>query len=609
MEMTSPALNAVEPVRMGILRASLRCGVLLLMGLGAGASGTAAQVARVDVEEEGRRLREAAGLEWRGQTDESEEVLMGLLRDYPTSSGGLFALERVLRSRSRVGQVLPFADAYLAADPRASGVRYMKLRVLVEVDSLDALDDVARAWFQAESGSPDPYREVSRLYARAFGDEEALTVLEEGRTALARQGAEGALAMELGDLRAKLGDSGGAVEEWARAVRRPQADVGLILRRIDRLEGDLETLVEPLLIALTQEPSTAEMRQTAIRVAVQMGLEARAQALALEALPGMNNAAAVEMLSDVAQRADEAALGSLRLWALQQQRSRMGERDARALDVRIVSAAMSAGDTAVALQAQTRLARALPAASVERRRVIADLIRVEAGTASSATLQTRLAGFSSEFPDAPELDELASLVAAGMATRGDRDMAFAALEGRIGPQASLERAYLYFAGDSVAAGRTALESALPSLAPSRATAGIQLLALLNRVSPASALALTQAAALDHHGHTIEAANMLAQAAATGPEEDVAPLLSQAARMARGAGLWEESGMWLSEVITSHPDAPEHPEAILDLARQRARAPEGLVEARALLQQLILERPNSPVVPAARRELQRIGRGT
>ena len=178
----------------------------------------AAQVVRVDAEEEGRRLREAAGLEWRGQTDDAERVLMGLLRDYPTSSGGLFALERVLRSRSRVAQVLPFAEAYLAADPRASGVRYMTLRVLVEVDSLAALPAVAEAWFKAEEGSPDPYREVARLYSRAFGDAEALAVLEAGRDALNRSGSEGALAMELGDLRARLDDPEGAVEEWARGL-------------------------------------------------------------------------------------------------------------------------------------------------------------------------------------------------------------------------------------------------------------------------------------------------------------------------------------------------------------------------------------------------------
>ena len=121
---------------------------LLALTLGFGAPALSAQ--EIDPEEEGRRLREAAGLEWRGQTDEAEAVLMELLAAWPTSSGGLFSLERILRSRSRTALVLPFADRYLDADPEASGVRYLKLRVLVEVDSLSALDAVAAEWFKAE---------------------------------------------------------------------------------------------------------------------------------------------------------------------------------------------------------------------------------------------------------------------------------------------------------------------------------------------------------------------------------------------------------------------------------------------------------------------------
>ena len=50
----------------------------------------------------------------------------------------------------------------------------MKMRVLVEVDSLAALDREARAWFRAEPDSPDPYREVARLYQRALDHDEAL---------------------------------------------------------------------------------------------------------------------------------------------------------------------------------------------------------------------------------------------------------------------------------------------------------------------------------------------------------------------------------------------------------------------------------------------------
>ncbi|MDX1568169.1 MAG: hypothetical protein R3223_10245, partial [Longimicrobiales bacterium] len=56
-----------------------------------------------------------------------------------------------------------------------------------------------------------------------------------------------------------------------------------------------------------------------------------------------------------------------------------------------------------------------------------------------------------------------------------------------------------------------------------------------------------------------------------------------------------------------PEAAETPEAQLRLARHRAD--EGRQEeARALLEDLILNRPESAVVPEARRELERLRSG-
>ena len=88
-----------------------------------------------------------------------------------------------------------------------------ELRVLVEVDSLEALPPVAEAWFEAEPDSPDPYREVARLYQRALGPEAALEVLERGEDAVA---SGGVLALAIGDVREEMGDDPGAAEAWAR---------------------------------------------------------------------------------------------------------------------------------------------------------------------------------------------------------------------------------------------------------------------------------------------------------------------------------------------------------------------------------------------------------
>ena len=91
-------------------------GVLLVPGISAQRVRTA----------EAQALRDAGTHEARGRLVEAEAVLKELLEQEPTSAGGLFALERVLRSQGRVAAVLAAADRFLSAVPDASGVRYLK---------------------------------------------------------------------------------------------------------------------------------------------------------------------------------------------------------------------------------------------------------------------------------------------------------------------------------------------------------------------------------------------------------------------------------------------------------------------------------------------------
>mgnify|MGYP002825931501 CR=1 FL=1 len=95
---------------------------------------------------EAQKLRSASALESRGDYQGAEEVLRELLEEDPSSSGGLFALERVLRNQGEIIRILPAVNAFLAEDPASSGVRYLELRVLTEVDSLDAVRREAEAW-------------------------------------------------------------------------------------------------------------------------------------------------------------------------------------------------------------------------------------------------------------------------------------------------------------------------------------------------------------------------------------------------------------------------------------------------------------------------------
>jgi hypothetical protein len=79
----------------------------------------------------------------------------------------------------------------------------------------------------------------------------------------------------------------------------------------------------------------------------------------------------------------------------------------------------------------------------------------------------------------------------------------------------------------------------------------------------------------------------------------------AGRIASERGMPQEAEEAWRTLLTEFPEASEAPEAALALAVSRASDPEGRAEAITLLEELIVTRPNSPIVPAARLELDRI----
>jgi hypothetical protein len=587
------------------MRRPLLAGTGLLLGvlLPLSAEGVEAQ-GGVTAREEATAIRQAAGLEWRGDLDEAENVLMSLLAAKPVSTGGIFALERVTRARDRLHLVLPFADTYLAEDPSAGGIRALKLRILAEVDSLSALRPEAEAWAAAEPGEEDPWREIARIWEDAFGPGPTEALLREARE---RLDDEGALAVELGTLRAEAGDPVGAIGEWSVAVRRPDADLPRMRRRVAGLAGDPATWIDPMFEALTQEPTSVEGRRTAVWMALELGLHERADALAEDVVTDLRGSARSEFLEEVVRQGEAAEARDLTLWALGTLRRDAGSAGAPGLDVRIASAALAVGDTARALEAQARLARALPAGSEERRRVIADLIRVESGQAvSTSAIRQRFEGFRAEFGSAPELDELAALTAVGMSGAGDPEEALEVLgDPTVGPRAMLERGYIRLALGDAEVGLADLEAALPGLAPEAATEVIQLLTGMQRTTPAGAAALSAAAALHRWDRNDEALSSVRIALETVPPEDRAVLLAAGARHALAAGELATAEVFLDGVVGGFPEAPERPEAMLRLAELRASSDAGREDAVRLLEELIVEGPERAVVPAARRLLTRI----
>jgi len=557
--------------------------------------------------EQARMLRDAAEHEAQGDFDGAERVLRGLLKSDPSSSGGLFALERVLRAKGAVATLLPAVDTFLAHVPSASGVRYMKLRVLLEVDSLGALDDAAEQWFRAEPGSEVPYREVSRIYRRAFGAERALEVLRRGRFATGRSGA---LALDMADLLAATGDTRGAVKEWTRAVGDDGAGAGIVAARVGALpQGSRQEVGRALVSSLGGAHDPAR-RRAAVGIALDLGLETEALQLSREVVEGMDGAAREAFLTDVAGRARSRALPALSAWAYEELgRDASSPLERRQIDTRLVEASLARGDTATAVEAQRRVVASLTPGSVDRRKATALAVRLGIPGADGSRLRTLLQSFRSQFPDAPETDALAASVAAALVARGDTVGAAGVMEGIDGPRTTLERGYLLLEGGDVPTGRAALLMAVDGLPPTEATDLIQFAGLLGRLSADGAALLARAGVMAHTGRGADASALLEVGTDSLAESDRPPVLAEAARMAAAAGADSVAARLRGRLLSDYPDAPEVVEASLALARYRARTPEGRDDAVRILTGLLTEHPNAAVAPDARRELARLQRGS
>lgn len=582
-----------------LVRRCVRGWALGLVLVGAVASSADAQT------EESRVLREAAALESVGDYEGAERALKRVLDGSPTSPGALFALERVLRAQGRVEEVLPYADRFLEAAPASTGPRYLKLRVLVEVDSLEAVRAEGEDWIHQDPAAVEPYREVARILGEVLGRDVAVEVLEEGMRS-AERGYD--LALDLGDLFFEDRAFDRAGRAWAQAVGPDGENGPAVLRRVSRLEGERAAVLEPMLASLGGAQQPSGRLRVATQLALEGGLEDETIRLAAEASAGLDPAGRRAFLAELARRAEERRVDPVTLWAVQALRATAEvESEIRSLDRRIGDVALLVGDTATALASWQAAAAGLPQGSPERRRTLAQVLRLEAEMRplDRAAISSDLEAFKEEFPDASELDALAASVSVRLQSEGDLAGAVVALQGVHGPASSLERAYLILAGGDPAKAREDLLSALAGLPAGQATDVIALVALLDRSSPAGQRVAALATVLAHRGSAAEAVAEVEAGRSGLPDPEQAGLLALAGRIASGHGLADQAEAAWTTLIDDFPDAPETPEAALSLATSRAARPGGREEAIALLEDLIVTRPNSPIVPAARRELDRI----
>ncbi|HEX6940119.1 MAG TPA: tetratricopeptide repeat protein [Longimicrobiales bacterium] len=551
-------------------------------------------------------LREAAARELAGDFAGAERILEAILADDPTAVRALLALERVYRVQGRLADVLAPVERLLAVEPGSALGNRLRLEALSELGRIDELEAAAEAWIRATPTLETPYREIAHTWSERGEHGRAAAVLERGRS---RVGRDDALALELGEMYALLGDAERAAREWDRAIGPEARGLSLVRRHLGALPDGGARVIPVLIDALIRESPSPERRRAAVELAIDAGLAARAESIARAVVAEADPRAREAFLVEVARRSDGARLPALAYWAYGEllAPADSGGDQLLALRTRHAELALVVGDTATAREEFAIIERAHAAGSPERRRAAAMRITLTASAGGVDDAVRELEAFRAEYGDAPELDRIAAAIAEALLRRGDVDRAERVLGGAKGPRGSLVRGRIALRRGDIAQARRALLTAAPGLEAAEATEVLSLLTLLGRVSPEGGELLGRSLARAMQGDAAGAVELLVEESDGLAGDERAAILDFAAGLADRAELPREAERIRRTIAADHPDSPEAPAALLALGRSLAARPGSEDEARAFLERLVLDYPRSALVPQARRELDRIRR--
>lgn len=589
---------------------------LLLAALFTGAVDVAAQRTRArsaaappqqpasSLDDELAALRAAMELERRGDLAGADSALRAILDGSPQSLSALISLERILAVEGRTEQLLPYVDRLIEQDEDSPIGHQMRVRANSMLDRIDGIERAADAWVRAAPDVETPYREIARVWRQRGDYERALAVLQKGRERVRR---EDALALELGDLYADLGDGERAVREWERAIAEDGQGFLLVQRRLAQMPDGGAAVVRALIASLLAPPSSDARRRAATEVAIDAGLATEALRIARDVSAALPVDARRLYLLEVARRADGGALPTLAYWAygtlLELQPP---EEQLLALRTRVAELALVVGDTARAVAQYEALEGELAAHSPERRQSLVVRIELAARSGDADGAAGQLAAFRVEYPEAPETDRLLGMVGGVLLDAGRVDEAEQLVAAARGPHAGMTRGRVLLIRGDVQRGRNELLNAAPALSGAQATEAIALATLLGRLSPAGGTVVARALALLTGGETGAAVELVLAEARTLPAPERAALLDFAAATAQRSRLPALAEQAWREIIDELPAAQEAPAALLGLARALAGRPDGGAEAQVLVERLIVEYPRSALTPQARQMLEHLG---
>jgi thioredoxin-like negative regulator of GroEL len=568
----------------------VRLALLLVLVGGLGAGSLAAQQ---------DQLTRAFDMERRGNYVGAIDAYKAVLAERPTEAGALLGMERALTALNRLPEIIPLVQAAIAARPTNTAIYGLALRSWAAADRTDSARKVLDLWAQVQPQDEGPYREWANISLSRRDRQEARRTFLLARERLGR---DDVLAAEVAQLALMDEDYGAAAREWAHAIQRLP---GYRAAAINSLTGVPLRSHQALLQQLNTEGSL-EARQLAGSLMARWGDPIGGFGVLNRALPPTPTAA-IEILrqfNDLVQplaTSDARKAQGLTMEAMAGLTS--GPVAAR---YRVEAARLYAesGDRGAA----RRMLSLLAADANSPRSVAAD---------AGATLVTVLLDEGKVDDAARELDRnraalsadqllmLNRRLAMGWARNGNLDRADSvAMNDSTVEGFDLAGRLKLYRGD-LATARTMLRMAGPYAGNrDEATSRTALLALMQPIEEDSLPELGRAMLhLEQHDTTKAVAELSDLAKSLPAEAGGAELQLQVGRLEWAQGHTVEAERSFRQAAAAKVEATV-PAAALELARLLA-ATNRQAEGQALLEQLILDHPESAIIPQARRLLDEL----
>jgi tetratricopeptide (TPR) repeat protein len=541
-------------------------------------------------------------LERSGRYADAASVYFTTVRSDPTNLPALLGLERTLSVLNRMPELLPLVQRARERQPDSPALRSLELRVYAGLNQLDSLETIARRWAAGTPHNEAPYREWGQALAERRMWDEARRAFLIGRRAL---GDEGALALELAELEARVGNWEVAAVEWGRAVTRmPDVEPNAA----NQLADAPAPLRDRVARALTGPGASARARRLGAELLLTWGQPNAAWAAIEPTLTPSDSDAPVALrrFADLAGALTSADGHRVRGFALTRWADMvpwsLGSR-ARAEAVREL---LEAGDKAAARRVLEGLTTDSTAPAEAHAVAEAALLQVLIADGQLDVAEERLAAPHT----ALSVDDRIALrlaLAQARVARGELDRAEAALGNDSSVVAIAERGWIALYRGNLKNAMEAFRTAGP-YASNRAAATERtgMMAMLQRIQEESLPELGTALLTLARGDSVAAIAALRRAAARLPEQggrlEVLLLAGQVAAQKGGAQEPTATALF-DEIVRAGGEGAAPAAAELEWARLLVRRGQN-VEAIPHLEHLILTYPNSAFVPEARRVLER-----